>query len=113
MKYTLIGALGVFALSFSAAFAANGADVSAEDAAGALADRFIELRAREAEIHSQPQEQSEKAAQTQDVRQIEWQKKLDTLSEKLKLARKNFKSASSETFDFALAPPFRQKQPAE
>ncbi len=121
MRYVLAGLLGIFISSIMTAsitFAASAKGNSVNQAAGALADRFLDLDDRKAsqDVRKQktniensmpkqaqvpvkpPQHLKAHLVGTQARRELEWQLKLNTLSEKLRLARKNFNADEAEPF---------------
>ena len=123
MRYIVAGLLGIvasLALTHSSALASSAKDASVKRAAGLLADRSMELHEREdkqqlrpeiktsetstpkqAQIDIKPQQQfATSFVNTYAKRELEWQLKLDALSEKLRLARETFQSATDTLFDF-------------
>jgi len=127
MRYALITVLAISSMlgpALPTAFAANDANQSSRAAAGAIADKFLDLHAHEAEALSQrekvppksfavikPQNdvdilQTKRTADEKknNQREVEWQQKLDILSEKLRLARKAFTPTADGSIDLMSLP---------
>jgi len=104
MRYVPAGLSGLLIFSVlltSLASAASVKDDAARQAAEIPADGILKFREGEQQVH----QQKSKPADARVKPELEWQLKLDALSEKLRLARKSFDPDTIKSFDFDLLQP--------